>query len=70
VPSWTGIYTTPGQNRWPPSSTNDGELSVATNMPASVDCIFKGIEMKILLSHTQLGMKPYVTSDYKTLSEK
>lgn len=39
-------------------------------MPASVDCIFKGIEMKILLSHTQLGMKPYVTSDYKTLSEK
>lgn len=70
VLSWTGIYTAPGQNRWLPSSRNGGELSVATSMPANVGYIFKGIEMKILLSHTRLGMKPYVTNDYKTLGEK
>lgn len=57
-------------NRWLPSSRNGGELSVATNMRVNVDCIFKGIEMKILLSHNQLGMKPYVTNYYKTLGEK
>lgn len=57
-------------NRWLPSSRNGGELSVATSMPANVGYIFKGIEMKILLSHTRLGMKPYVTNDYKTLGEK